>query len=114
MKLANGPQKYDGKALFGWRTDEKDGWPPVLIAGENARLSAHALATEFAGRKPLQGVHGEIEPLVGRETIFAGRFGVNVSEARVCYSPGGKVAAGMKIRIGDYGIWEARRGTAEG
>jgi len=102
------PDLLDEKSLFGGQyTVELDDQWPVLTAGENARLLAHALAFRVEGRKPIQGVQGEIEPLVGRETAPDGRFGVQISEARICYAPGGKVEAGTQVRIGPYGIWEA-------
>jgi len=108
VDLVGDPDPWDGKPLFDGRyTVDPDAWPPVLTAGENAYLLAHALAAEFGERKPVQGVQGEIEPLVGRETDPDGRFGVQVSEARICYAPGSKVVEGSRFRIGPYGVWEA-------
>jgi len=43
---------------------------------------------------------------VGRETTKKGRFGVKLSQARICYAPGSKVDTGSRFRIGPYGIWE--------
>lgn len=102
------PDPWNEKPLFGGQyTFELDVWPTVLTAGENAHLLAHALAAELEGRKPIQDAQGEIEPLVGRETAPDGRFGVEVSEARICYAPGSKVVEGSRFRVGPYGVWEA-------
>lgn len=112
VELVRDPDPWDGKPLFDGRyTVNPDAWPPVLTAGANARLLAHALVAEFEGRKPIQDAQGEIEPLVGRETAPDGRFGVQISKARVCYAPGGKAKAGTRVRIGRYGVWEAADGS---
>ena len=101
------PQPWDGQPLFGWYTLEPDAWPPVLTAEEKAPLLAHALAAKFEGRRPVSGVWGPVEPLVGRETKPGGKFGVHVSPARICYVPGSVVDAGTRMQIGPYGLWEA-------
>lgn len=107
VKPAREPEPLAGRSLFdGMYTVDPNGWPLVLIAGKTARLSAHGLAAEFKGRKPIQGVQGEVEPLVGRETCSAGRFGIEASEARICYAPGSAVTAGARMQIGPDGIWE--------
>lgn len=83
-------------------------WPPVITAGPEARLLAHALAADFDPEHlAVTGVTGEVEPLVGLETDRDGRFGRQVSRAWVCYVPGSTVAAGAHMRVGPYGIWEA-------
>jgi len=97
-----------GSALFGLYTVEPSVWPPVLVAqAKDAPLLAHALAADFEGRQAVKGVDGIVEPLVGRETAPDGRFGVRVSQARICYAPGSRAQAGARFRIGPYGIWEA-------
>ncbi len=102
-------QEWD-QPLFGWYVVQPDHWPPVLMAVDEAKLVAHALAVDFNDselRRAVQGVEGPIEPLVGRETRSPGRFGVQVSQARICYVPGSGVQSGSTFRIGPYGIWEA-------
>jgi hypothetical protein len=104
------PEPWDGRSLFGWYTVKADPWPPVLTAEKGARLLAHALAIDFdVEHKAVSGVDGRVEPLVGRETHpHDGRFGVWVSRpARICHAPGSMVAAGTRMQIGPYGIWEA-------
>ena len=100
----------DGDTLFDGMYTVKSGiWPPVLTAqNKDACLLAHALTADFEDRKAIQGIEGEIEPLVGRETRPKdGSFGVQVSPARICYAPGSKVPAGVSFKIGHHGIWEA-------
>jgi hypothetical protein len=98
----------DGKALFGGPQDAKPGtWPPALSLRRNACLLAHSLAAGFEGRKPLMGMAGPVEPVVGRETKPDTRFGVHLSRARICYVPGVCVKDDMEVQIGPYGIWEA-------
>jgi len=101
------PQPWDNNdgPLFGWYTVKPDTWPPVLTAEKEAYLLAHALADGF-DQEP-KAIDGPVEPLVGRETTKKGRFGVHVSQARICYAPGSTVTAGTTFRIGPYGIWEA-------
>lgn len=104
------PAPWDGQPLFDGRyTVEPDIWPPVLVAKEDTRLLAHALAADFdEEHKAVSEVDGAVEPLVGRETHPEnGRFGVWISPARVCYVPGGKVGSGARFRVGPYGVWEA-------
>jgi len=81
----------------------------VVTADKDTRLPAHALAYDFEDRQAVQGVSGPIEPLVGRETRKDGRFGVQLSRARICYVPGSTVESGAAFQIGPYGIWEAAK-----
>ena len=101
-------------SLFdGMYTVHSDAWPPVLTAqSEKARLLAHALAASLEDEDTIR---GDVEPLVGRETHPTdGRFGVWVSEARICYAPGSKVPEGLSFEIGPYGIWERSPEQVEG
>lgn len=109
---AQPPQLWSGEPLFEWYTIESDTWPPILQAGEEALLPAHALAANFleAGsmREAVTGVKGSIEPVVGRETHPKnGRRGVWISQARICYPPGSRVPVGTRLQVGPFGIWEA-------
>ncbi len=102
----------DGHSLFGGLyTVEPDARRPVLVAGADAPLLAHALAADFDKGKEhraTNGVRGVIEPLVGRETHADGRSGVRVGPAIICYAPGSRVQAGVRFRIGPYGVWQSR------
>ncbi len=115
----------DELPLFdGVYTTQSDGWPPVLKAqgrddDKSVPLLAHALAADFEDedtvRRAVTGVQGEIEPLVGRETRPKdGSFGMQVSEARICYAPGSEVSTGVSFKIGPYGVWERSPEQAEG
>lgn len=72
-------------------------------------LLAHALAAAFDGQSPLPGatISGAVEPLVGRETRNNAGFGQSISQARICYAPGGNVVGACEAHIGRYGVWEA-------
>lgn len=111
VELARSEEWDLTQPLFGWYAVDSNHWPPVLRATEGARLVAHALAADFSDdgvvRRAVQGIEGPVEPLVGRETGFDGRFGVRVSRARICYVPGCVVQPGSAFQIGPYGIWEA-------
>lgn len=90
--------------LFGQWQVERNGDRPALCAqADKTPLLAHALAH---GDGALAGVSGPIEPLVGRETPAADAHGKEVSRAQVCWSPGGTVAAGVRVRIAAYGLWQ--------
>lgn len=106
-------EEWDMKQpLFGWYTVVPGAWPPVLKAEEGARLVAHALATDSSDdgqvHRAVEGISGPVEPLVGRETDSADRFGTQVSQARITYAPGSQVTTReFTCSIGLYGIWEA-------
>ncbi len=104
-------QPCEGPLFGGQYTVEPDTWPPVLTAGENVRLLAHALAAGFddngAIHQAVRNVQGQIEPLVGRETVSHNRFGIRHSPARICYVPGAHVKEKTQVQIGPFGIWEA-------
>jgi len=108
----NVPPPQPGYALFGGLYMlEPDTWPPVLVAQDNREthsvpLLAHTLAVDSSGRQAISGVNGVVEPLVGRETAPDGRFGIQVSQARICYAPGSQVTAATTFRITAYGLWE--------
>ncbi len=82
-----------------------------LMAGRP--LLAHALAADFESKHSAIQAHirGPVAPLVGRETTPQSRFGVHLSQARVCYVPGARVMpttdkATDEVIIGPYGVWE--------
>jgi len=103
------PDPWNKRLLFGEQYEVKqDDWPPLLVAKVKARLLAHALAADFDGHKAVADVEGEIEPLVGRETHPKdGRFGVWISQARLCYAPGAAIQTETRFTIGPYGVWQA-------
>jgi hypothetical protein len=125
VELVGKPEEWNGQPLFHWYTVEPNTWPPVLKARENASLLAHALAVDFEDktcpqkdgtptlRRCVEGISGPVEPLVGRETHPQdGRFGVWLSQARICYIPGSMVSKEACFKIGPYGIWEGINDSA--
>jgi hypothetical protein len=94
-----------------------DGERPVVQIRADAPLLAHALAADFddEGHALLKGaVEGPVEPLVGRETGPDDRFGVQISQARVCYAPGSRVSEDTTVQIGRFGVWERCPEPVEG
>jgi hypothetical protein len=117
VEPAGEPAAWDGGPLFGGQYTVAPGdWPPVLVAAaDDPILLAHALAASFEDHAAVANVEGVAEPLVGRETHPQdGRFGVWLSQARVCYPPGSRVGAHTRFRIGPYGIWERGPDGGEG
>jgi len=102
------PEPWKKQSLFGGQyTIGSDDWPPVLKVEGGACLLAHTLAADFGPHKAVSDVDGQIEPLVGRETDPSdGRFGVQLSQARICYAPGAQVTQETRFAIGPYGIWQ--------
>ncbi len=87
---------------------------PTLKAESEAALPAHALAVDFEGAKPVDGITtGTVEPLVGRETRIDNKehrsFGSYINKARICWQPGSLLPAQASVAIGPYGIWQAER-----
>ncbi len=102
------PDEWKDKPIFDSYELLNEAWPPRLQAKEDTHLLAHALATDFGDEhRAVSGVDGPVEPLVGRETRKEGRFGMCLSQARICYTPGSRVKKGTTVKVGDYGIWEA-------
>jgi len=110
VKLVKSQEWDIAQPLFGWYIVQRDYWPPVLMTMDNkARVVSHALAVDFDDgdlHQAVRGVRGPAEPLVGRETRFGRRFGMQVSQARICYAPGSNVQLDSTFCIGPYGIWE--------
>lgn len=86
------------KFFPGWQVD-LDGERPVLRAeGEGAVFYAHVQAQGVQAR-------GVIEPFLGRETASDGQHGERLSQARICWAPGGQLLEAGKMEIGEFGIW---------
>lgn len=114
-----------GERTYGWgrvervACDEQKG-PEVKLFGKQdykAHVASDVITVTVPAQERLLAhtvphkeikAGGTIEPLIGRETACAVRFGAQVSEARICYAPGSEVKTGGKVRIGRYGIWEAK------
>jgi len=80
---------------------------------EGEAILAHTLATDHEQREdhkvptvPQGVIEGRVEPLVGRYTKPDSLFGVNLSQARICYVPGDRVKDSICVQIGRFGIWE--------
>lgn len=85
----------------------------ILELANDQPVLAHVLAADFEkgddGKHeavPGDLVEGSVEPLVGRETKPDTKFGVHLSNARICYVPGSRVAKNTKVQIGPFGVWE--------
>jgi hypothetical protein len=73
---------------------------PILEANsKTARLLAHTVIDN-------ESAAGEIEPLLGRITDGAGRFGQTPSPAETCWKPGKTVAASDRFAINPKGLWK--------
>jgi hypothetical protein len=96
--------------VFGYRLELKEK-RPIVIVPANAVLRAHTLVADFDNgdviQRAVRSIQGQIEPLVGRETVSQDRFGIHHSTARICYVPGSQVKTELKVQVGTYGIWEA-------
>ena len=95
-----------------------DGPHVYVRLAEDQPVLAHTLAAPFEDRmccgddeppivrSEVARIQGPVEPLVGRETTQKGRFGVRLSQARICYAPGARVKQAISVQIGPYGVWE--------
>ncbi len=73
---------------------------PQITVPEGKELLAHTTATDETE------VAGTIEPLVGRVTQENTGFGRTLSNAEICWVPGGKVKKNRTFQIKEKGIWE--------
>lgn len=75
---------------------------PQFKALRDTQLLAHTYAeTDSVSNREVT-----IEPLVGRETKGHTNFGKSISQAAICWAPGGKVTQGETFTIQPRGIWE--------
>ena len=93
-----------------WRWDKTATNDVVLEGEEGAFLLAHTLAVSDNG-KPLDiadDIEGPIEPLVGRETRMNEKtgFGVVLSQARICWTPGDKIGKKLRVIVDWDGVWK--------
>lgn len=73
---------------------------PAVKVEANRPILAHAVAHGIRAQ-------GQIEPLVGRETREAARFGeVLPSWVPICWVPGSRLLADQLFEISEYGIWQ--------
>jgi len=87
----------------GWRLD---GERPSITRKSGEPLLAHTLLQNVAAR-------GVIEPLVGRETQSdSQRFGMNLTQAQVCWVPGSLVVENAALSVNPDGTWQARSEAA--
>lgn len=96
--------------LFGCYALEPEGERPILRAqggvGEEVPLLAHTLADAADGQGTVT-AQGAVEPLVGRLTETADRWGGQHTPAAICWVPGATVSPGTRLVVGDYGLWRA-------
>lgn len=77
----------------------KNSSSPAIKMTANACILAHVLATST-------NINGHIEPLVGRVTSERNGFGGKISEANICWAPGGCIKNDSLFKIQPKGIWE--------
>ena len=85
-----------------------DGPQIRICLREDRPTLAHTLAANFDQQHhavPNDVVAGPVEPLVGRETTPDSRFGVCLSQARICYVPGARIKEAIQVHIGPFGVW---------
>ncbi len=75
---------------------------PQFRALSDTQLLAHT----YAEMDTVSNREVTIEPLVGRETKGYTNFGKDISQAAICWVPGGKVTQGETFQIQPKGIWE--------
>ncbi len=75
----------------------------VITVPAKRRITAHALA---AGDNAVTGIIGPVEPLVGWERRESGGYGLT-RQVNVAYAPGAVVSEEIRVRVGEYGVWEA-------
>ena len=77
-----------------------DGERPGIEVAQDKALLAHTLTPGVDAR-------GQIEPLVGRETLRSHTFGHNLTAARVCWTPGAVLASAAVLEIAPDGCWRS-------
>lgn len=82
----------------GWQVDLNVKRPQLQAANGKAVFYAHVQVNGVAGR-------GAIEPFLGRETDAEGWHGEHLSQALICWAPGGEAPAGKRLEIGEFGVW---------
>ncbi|MBI4673600.1 MAG: CRISPR-associated protein [Chloroflexi bacterium] len=89
----------DAGMFEGWKVDLTGARPQLALDAETF-LCAHASCDS------LNEIQGRVEPLVGRITAAATAHGEAPRTAQICWAPGGRVNANVKLQIGDFGIWK--------
>lgn len=109
LELVSDPQPLTAKQLFAKYSVTLPGERPQLRLTAEQRFLAHTLASNFEDSQAIPtaaaSITGSLEPLVGRETKRASKFGQQPSPARICYVPGAFSQNELKVQIGPYGIW---------
>lgn len=82
-----------------YEIDLKSSRPRVKVPKEKPLL-AHGLVDSFSAS-------GQIEPLVGRETHTSSTFGVSLTPAKLCWTPGSIVSQETWFEICKTGIWKS-------
>lgn len=72
-------------------------WPSVEITA-GVPLPAHVDAASCPG------VHGVVEPLVGRQTVNPDSFGQQITAARICWAPGSTHASPGRFEVRADGL----------
>lgn len=98
VSLHNSPQ--ESSDLFGLEVELGKERPQVRVKADQCVL-AHTLVNAVKAI-------GSIEPLVGRETHEAARFGESlIQDVPICWAPGAVLQDDYTLEIDPYGIWKA-------
>lgn len=88
--------------IFGYTLDLQGTDPKVKIPPKEP-----AVAHVWYNNNPI--LSGPFEPFLGRETHADGRFGVQLSNVKICWVPGSRLESteAKTFKISDFGLWES-------
>lgn len=98
LRLEDGREVSD---VFGLPFDGSDPLPTIIV-GPGRPFPEHALVEK------LDGVRGQIEPLVGRSTAADGNFGRTLTPVQVCWVPGSCPSREVTVEVRSNGILQSR------
>ena len=102
VQMEGGPCQSPKERALGnleWEANDE----VVITVPADGCITAHALA---AGDNAVTGIIGPVEPLVGWERRESGGYGLT-RQVDVAYAPGAVVSEEIRVRVGEYGVWEA-------
>jgi|SRR6185437_12575393 len=88
--------------IFGAQPGYPDAEDPQVSLGAGHRVPAHLL---MEGCPADLTVSGQFEPLTGRNTVNAAKFGQAVAPMQPCWQPGAILSAPATLHVGSQGVW---------